>query len=264
MQSSEVGAYWEKNAPAWIELSRAGYDIYRDALNTPSFLKMLPEVKGLLGIDLGCGEGTNTRKVAKLGAQMAAIDIAPSFVAAAQTVEDGDPLGIAFSVSDATNLAYPDNHFDFAVAFMSFMDMPDQVKALKEAHRVLNNKGFLQFSILHPCFVPPKRRTLRNADGECYAIEVADYFRRTNGNVETWSFGAAPAEVRERHAPFEVPRFHRTLGDWFNMIQTSGFKIESLEEPVADVQTAEKFPDVADTRVTPLFLQLRLRKESKP
>lgn len=260
MQSSEVGAYWEKNAAAWIELSRAGYDVYRDALNTPSFLRMLPDVSGLRGIDLGCGEGTNTKQVAKLGATMIAIDIAPSFIEAARAVEDDDPHGITFAVGDATNLAYPDSHFDFAVAFMSFMDMPDQAKALSEAHRILIEGGFLQFSILHPCFVPPKRRTLRDASGEVYGVEVADYFRRTNGDVETWSFGAAPSEERERHAPFEVPRFHRTLGDWVGMIHAAGFHIEGLQEPVADEATAERFPDVADTRVTPIFLQFRVRK----
>ena len=94
-----------------------------------------------------------------------------------------------------------------------------------------------------------------------YAVEVADYFSRTNGDVETWSFGAAPAEERERHPPFEIPRFHRTLGDWVGMIRAARFNIESLQEPVADEETAERFPDVADTRVTPIFLQLRLRKD---
>ncbi len=260
MQASEVGSYWERNAPAWIELSRAGYDVYRDALNTPAFFDMLPDVKGLSGIDLGCGEGTNTRLLAKRGARMAAIDIAPSFIGSARDLETEDPHGIAFSVGDATNLEFPAGHFDFAVAFMSFMNMPDQAKALAEAHRVLADNGFLQFSILHPCFVPPKRKTLRNADGDVYAIEVADYFRRTDGDVETWTFGAAPPEERERHAPFEVPRFHRTLGDWVDMIIGAGFSIESLQEPMADQEQAERFPDVADTRVTPIFLHFRVRK----
>ncbi len=44
------------------------------------------------------------------------------------------------------------------------------------------------------------------------------------------------------------------------MIRTAGFAIECLEEPMADLKTAEAHPGVADTRVAPLFLQLRLRK----
>jgi hypothetical protein len=44
MDHEEVGRYWDENADAWTELVRAGYDHYRDGLNTPAFLEMLPEV----------------------------------------------------------------------------------------------------------------------------------------------------------------------------------------------------------------------------
>ena len=262
MQSQDVGAYWERNAAAWIELSRAGHDVYRDALNTPSFLEMLPPVSGLTGLDLGCGEGTNTRRVAALGAHMTAVDIAPSFIEAARVVEADDPLGIAFSVEDATNLPFPGGAFDFAVAFMSFMDMPDQAQALGEAHRVLVDGGFLQFSILHPCFVPPHRKSLKTENGETYAVQVAEYFRRTNGEVETWTFSSASPEELERHEPFQVPRFHRTLSDWIGMISAAGFRLEALNEPMADEEVAKAYPKVADTRVAPVFLQIRVRKLS--
>jgi hypothetical protein len=56
MDDREVGKLWEGNAEAWTHLSRAGYDVYRDRLNTPAFLAMLPDVAGLGGLDVGCGE----------------------------------------------------------------------------------------------------------------------------------------------------------------------------------------------------------------
>jgi len=43
----DVGRFWDGNAEAWTKLVRAGYDIYRDGLNTPAFLAMLTEVDGL-------------------------------------------------------------------------------------------------------------------------------------------------------------------------------------------------------------------------
>ena len=64
MDHEEVGRCWDENAGAWAELVRAGYDHYRDGLNTTAFLAMLPEMDGLSGLDVGCGEGHNTRMVA--------------------------------------------------------------------------------------------------------------------------------------------------------------------------------------------------------
>jgi SAM-dependent methyltransferase len=79
MDHLEVGDYWDRNADTWIELSRAGHDVYRDLVNTPAFLAMLPEVTGGAGLDLGCGEGHNTRLLARRGARMTALDIAQRF-----------------------------------------------------------------------------------------------------------------------------------------------------------------------------------------
>jgi hypothetical protein len=36
-----AGRYWESNALAWTLLARQGWDVYRDALNTPAFLDLL-------------------------------------------------------------------------------------------------------------------------------------------------------------------------------------------------------------------------------
>lgn len=260
MDVSEVARYWEANAPAWTAQSRAGHDIYRDALNTPAFLAMLPPVDGLSGIDIGCGEGSNTRKLAERGARISAIDLAPTFIRHARETEQADPLGINYQIADAADLPFEDAAFDFAVAFMSLMDVPDQEKALTEATRVLKPGGFLQFSILHPCFVPPTRRNIKDKDGNYSAVEVADYFASAPGEVETWQFSSLSDEEKAQSEPFRVPRFHRTLSEWVGMICATGLNIEAMGEPRADEQTARTFPTVADTRVAPIFLHVRARK----
>jgi 2-polyprenyl-3-methyl-5-hydroxy-6-metoxy-1,4-benzoquinol methylase len=91
MNHEQVGRYWNANARAWTELARAGYDVYRDHLNSPAFFDMLPDVRGLAGLDIGCGEGHNTRLLARRGARVTAVDIAEDFIAYARQAEALEP-----------------------------------------------------------------------------------------------------------------------------------------------------------------------------
>src|SRR5438067_9423206 len=150
MDHNEAGHHWNDSAESWTMLARAGYDVYRDHLNTPAFFAMLPNVEGLSGLDIGCGEGFNTRLLADRGARMNAIDISLVFISYAQQAETEMPRGIAYQVASAVDLPFADASFDFAAAFMTLMDVPETDRALAECYRVVKPGGFLQFSIAHP------------------------------------------------------------------------------------------------------------------
>ena len=260
MDHMQVGQLWNSNAEAWTRLARAGYDVYRDHVNTPAFLAMLPDVNGLSGLDIGCGEGHNTRALAKRGATVAAVDISEAFIRHARDAEEREPLGIDYRVASAVELPFADAAFGFATGFMSFMDIPEPELVVSEAHRVLKPGGFLQFSICHPCFDTPHRRNLRGEDGLTYAIEVGDYFRNLNGEVDEWLFGAAPEEARAGLSKFKIPRFTRTLSQWLNLLIDTGFTLERLGEPRPDDETVRGCPYVQDAQVVAYYLHLRVRK----
>ncbi|MHC5055393.1 MAG: class I SAM-dependent methyltransferase [Planctomycetota bacterium] len=264
MDLDEVRRLWESNAPAWTALARAGHDVYRDHLNAPAFMELLPEVRGLEGLDIGCGEGHNTRLVARRGARMTEIDIAPTFVRHAREKEAEEPLGIEYLVASGTCLPFSGKRFDFCMATMSLMDMPDHDHAVREAHRVLKGGGFLQFSITHPCFQTPRWRWLMDDSGERAAVECGDYFRELDGEIEEWTFGAAPGEERVKRGKFRVPRFTRTLSSWLNLLVDAGFVIERVAEPFADDEALARCPHLADTRIVAYFLHVRYRKPLPP
>jgi ubiquinone/menaquinone biosynthesis C-methylase UbiE len=260
MNHEEVGRLWNANAHAWTTLARAGYDVYRDHLNTPAFFAMLPDVAGLSGLDIGCGEGHNTRLLARRGARVTAIDIAEDFIAYARQADAEERLGIAFHVASAVDLPFADASFDFATAFMSLMDIPETGQVLAEACRVLKPGGFLQFSISHPCFDTPHRRNLRDAGGQTYALEVGDYFRNLDGEVDAWLFKAAPLHAKQGLAPFKTPRFTRTLSQWLNLLVETGFRLERVAEPRPSDDTVRACPKVQDAQVVAYFLHIRVRK----
>jgi SAM-dependent methyltransferase len=258
MDASAVRRYWEANARAWTRLSRAGFDVCRDYQNTPAFFDLLPDVAGLVGIDIGCGERHNTRLLAARGARITAVDIAFDFASAA--ARERSP-GVRYLVADGLRLPFADASFDFAAAFMSLMDVAGPERVLPEIARVLRPGGFLQFSILHPCFSPPHRKIVRDESGAPVAVEVGRYFERCDGEVERWTFSAAPPEAKEGLPLFEVPRYHRTLADWLNAIADAGLRVERCVETSADAATATRIPSLADTSVAPNFVLFRCLRQ---
>lgn len=260
MDHKEVGEYWNNNALAWTTIARAGFDIYRDYLNTPAFFGMLPSVEGLQGIDIGCGEGYNTRLLSERGAVMTAIDISKVFIEKAKEAEAQHLLGIHYKVASAVELPFAENQFDFATSFMCLMDIPELEQALAEAYRVIKPGGFFQFSITHPCFDTPVRKNKKDLQGRTYAIEVGNYFKPIHGLVEEWIFGAAPAHLKSAFPKFQTPKFSRTLSQWANALIQCGFVLEQFNEPYPSDEVVQQQPRLQDAQQVAYFLQVRCRK----
>ncbi len=260
MDHREVGEYWNGNADAWTRLARAGYDIYRDFVNTPAFFELLPDVAGRRVLDVGCGEGYNTRLLAERGARVVAIDIAERFIEYAIAEERRDPRGIEYRIASAVELPFDDASFDGGTAFMSLMDIPELDRVMAESFRVIRPGGFFQFSITHPCFDTPFRRTVRDEYGTKIGVEVGDYWGKVDGRIEQWLFSSAPPEMKATLEPFKMPRFTRTLSGWLNLALDTGFTIERLCEPYASEEAIRARPRLERARVVADFLQVRLRR----
>lgn len=256
MEPADIRGQWNANAAAWTQLSRAGFDRYRDLVNTPAFFALLPPVDGLLCLDLGCGEGHNTRLLAGRGARVAALDVAESFISAAAGIGHE---GISYLLGDGALLPFRAASFDAVTAFMSLMDVADPERALGEVARVLRPGGFVQFSVLHPIMSAPVGRWVADEAGMRQARAIGEYFYE-GPLTETWTFGAAPAEVKDRHEPFTIVYARRTFSGWLKAVLDAGLAVEAVAEPCADLRTAAGHPEVADSRIVPHFLLVRARK----
>lgn len=261
LSEKKVTKYWNQNAALWTDHVRKGWDVYREHFNNPAFLKFIGHLKGKKVLDAGCGEGYNTRILARKGAKMTGIDISQKFIRLARQAEIKNPLGIRYEVASFTNLSvFEDKSFDVAVSFMALMDSPDFDRATQEIFRVLRQGGNLIFSITHPCFNTKGFNWIRDEQGNCIKLTVSDYFA-DKPRLERWRFSHGP--IPDDIKPFVVPRFHKTLSEYFNVLIKVGFILKEIKEPRPSAEACRKHPWLKRWRShAALYLYVRAEKPS--
>ncbi len=100
-------------------------------------LSLIGNVKGLEVLDVGCGEGDNTRILARKGAKATGIDVSRVMVEHAKSQEKKDRLGIRYYVLDSADLSvFPAKYFDLVTGFMALMDIKNHQGTISEIARV--------------------------------------------------------------------------------------------------------------------------------
>lgn len=253
----DVARYWNDNAPAWAREVRQGHDVAREWLNNPAFLDFVGDLRGRQVLDAGCGEGHNTRILARRGARMTGVDISERMIALAKEEEQREPLGISYLRTSYAALGmFAGASFDAVVSFMAMMDGPEFGRAMRESFRILRPGGLLAFSILHPCFMTKGAGWIRDGRGAKVKWMVSGYFNPA-GWIDRWRFTDAPAEAPE----FSVPRFDRTLSEYVNGVIGAGFDLKRIEEPRASEEYCLVHPSQRGWRDhVALFLYVRAEK----
>ncbi len=194
----------------------------------PAVEALMGEVAGRRICDLACGQGRVSRYLADRGAHVVGVDLSAKLLAIARRHERAVPRGIAYLWADARDLsAVVDGVFDTLVCHRALMDIPDLASTLQTAARILRPGGWFVFSIMHPCYNPPR-------SGETV---------RTEGMVRTvggyWDEGYWRSAART--GPFgKVGSYHRTLSTYVNALTSAGLIVERLSEPRATGRLAEQ------------------------
>ncbi|WP_371802168.1 class I SAM-dependent methyltransferase [Candidatus Lokiarchaeum ossiferum] len=244
---------WEEIAAEWISFNESGKNIHRDFLNLPRFVEALPSLEiGMKGLEVGCGEGMLARKILTDGINLDACDISPVMINHARKKESQESHHITYFVENAEHLSFPENSYDFILAFMCLMDMDHPEKAIQEAYRVLKPGGFFQFSIVHPCFASSShRKHVRDANGVSKAIEIGNY--TSEGKVVVnWNNGSLKGTQTFHN--------HKMLTTWMMYGINAGFILEFLDEPFANSEILQKCEHLVHTISVPDNLIVRLRK----
>ncbi len=190
-------------------------------LNNPAFLEFAGDLRGKQVLDAGCGEGHNTRILARRGARLTGVDISERMIGLALAEERRAPLGIQYVRTSYTDLGvFPPGRFDAVISFMALMDGPRFDLAMRESFRVLRPGGLLVFSITHPCFITKGGRWLRNEDGVKVKWMISEYscsgrsknrgrLKSTAGSIPVSAAGA----ITPRCSCTSAPKSRRSLGE---------------------------------------------------
>lgn len=117
---------------------------FRRAEECTIILRWLNPRSGEKILDVGCGEGYLSEKIASCGALVKAIDLNPKAIASARTRVKNERL--EFREVDAAQLDYPEAFFDKIVSFCVIEHFVDDEQVLRQLARMLKPGGRLVFS----------------------------------------------------------------------------------------------------------------------
>ncbi len=104
-------------------------------------LEWLAPKEGERILDIACGGGELSLKIAERGCEVSGIDVSESGIEHAKRLAEREGITCEFVVRGAEDLPYTDGYFDKIVCSSSLEHFGDDIKALNEMHRVLKPDG---------------------------------------------------------------------------------------------------------------------------
>ncbi|APB68898.1 class I SAM-dependent methyltransferase [Paenibacillus polymyxa] len=222
---------WNMHAENFTAKYTEEGDRSREVLLNPALQACMGPLGGKKVLDAGCGEGYLSRKMAKVGALVEAVDYSTEMLRLAKE-RTPSALGITYHHGNLEKLQmFGDQSFDLIVSNMVIQDLAHYEQAIAEMQRLLVPGGRFIFSILHPCFQTPQSGWVKDETGKKLYWKVDQYFNE--GPLEQ----AIPYDQEEK-----ILYFHRTLSSYVQTIIEAGLLLEGMIEPKPSAEMLEKYP----------------------
>ncbi len=256
----QTAATWDKLADWWDEKIGDG-NAYQDLLIEPTQNRLLAIKPGEEVLDIACGAGRFTRRMARQGATVFAFDHSRNFIERARKRTSGSDGRISYSVMSATDpaslLSLGERRFDAAVCTMAIMDMAEITPLASTLPRLLKPGGRFVWSITHPVFNSGNARlNVEDEDREgrlvtTFSVRVSDYLIAR----QVMGLGIVGQPVPQHY-------FHRPLAMLVNTFSDHGFALDRLEEvalPPGTTPTVARPLSRANFTAIPQILVARMR-----
>jgi SAM-dependent methyltransferase len=200
--------YEEPGRQAW-----AANDPWWGIWHVPeSELKVLPDVRGLDAVELGCGTAYVSSWLARRGARVVGLDNSSVQLANARRFQREFGLEFPLIHADAELAPLADGSFDLAISEYGACLWCDPYRWIPEAARLLRPGGrliFLTNSVLTMLCMPDLE-----TDGPAREQLLRPYF-----GMHRFEWPDDPAI-----------EFHLGHGDWIRLLRANGFEVDDLVE----------------------------------
>lgn len=240
--TGESHARWERIAEYWDDYMGEHSNRFHREIVRPKTEELLAVAEGQTILDMACGNGNFSRRLADLGALVTAFDYSAKMIERAKqrSAEYGERID--YRVADATDEAaltgFGAERYDAAVANMALMDIADITPLAKALQQLLKPQGAFVFSIPHPCFQGPNTRRIHESEDVGGAVVI-----RNSVQVAKY-LTPEPMELIGIHGQ-PVPHFifHRPIAYYINLFVQCGFVLDGWEEPsfAPDEDSARRF-----------------------
>jgi 2-polyprenyl-3-methyl-5-hydroxy-6-metoxy-1,4-benzoquinol methylase len=220
---------WEANAEVWdARMGDEGNDFF-NILCWPAMASLLNAQPGQHILDIACGNGLTSRRLAALGAQVTAFDFSAKLIEKAKTRSTNYQSLITYHVVDATHgqqlLSLGEHKFDSALSNMALFDIADLEPLFRALSKMLKPNGIFVFSLTHPAF---------NNASTVFTLEEADVEGeiKTVYSVKTSRY-MTPYQTKGlalRNQPKPQMYFERPLQYYLNLGFQNGLVLDGFEE----------------------------------
>ena len=204
---------------------------FNDVIETPILTAMLPDMKGRKVLDIGCGMGQHAMQYSKAGAaSVLGTDISEKMLAFAKENNAAD--NITYRRLAFEDIAQLNEKFDVITSSLAFDYSQDFEGLMKDVYALLNDGGYLVFSMSHPISTA--------YDG------VYDRYTRTKDGVRLYANLHNYGIEGERHFKWVVEDYevyHRKISTLINAIAKAGFTIEECQESKVPEEILAAHPD---------------------
>jgi 2-polyprenyl-3-methyl-5-hydroxy-6-metoxy-1,4-benzoquinol methylase len=228
--NDEAGQRWNALADWWDDQIGDGNAV-QDELVEPAQEALLDLRPGERVLDIACGAGRFTRRMATKGVTILAFDQAENFIRRAIARSAEFTGSIEYRVMDATDWEALSSlgvgSFDAAVATMALMDIAALEPLAEALPRLLIPGGRFVFSVTHPAFNSGRSMLVgeRSDTGETnFFVKVPEYTR---------SFPIEGVGIVGQ--PRKQYYFHRPISTLLNAFTERGLVVDRILEPAFQV-----------------------------